>query len=244
MKKTSLLFSAAILSSLFLGTGSAFAVADGPGSPDVPAHGEGSIGFTENTGPTGPVDPTDPSKPDPTGPDGENENTDADGPLSLDVYPSKFEFGLANPVDMKENTYASSVTGNHFLQVTDNRSDADGWSVTVARSEFTLDGGTDELTGSIFTLPLATAVGRNALSAIPVDADSTLTTAGVDTAIPVGDGNAVTIFGADGTANVGKSTSTYTWDATKETLTVKQNTAKKGTFKSTVNWTITATPAS
>lgn len=243
MKKTALLFSTVMLTSMVIGTGTAFAE-EVPGAPGVPATGEGTVSFKENTTVTPPVDPTDPTKPNPGElPDGGNDKTDAEGPLSLDVYPAVFDFG-ENNVDMSEQTYHSTLTGNHYLQVTDNRSDADGWSVTVSRTEFKLENDTPELTGSTFTLPLKTAIGRNALATAPADPDTKLTTAGDDVAIPVGSGNAVTIFGADGTANVGKSTSTYTWDASKETLTVKQNTAKQGTFKSTVNWTLLATPAS
>ncbi|MBW9323993.1 WxL domain-containing protein [Enterococcus casseliflavus] len=243
MKRKDILLSTIVLTSVFVGVSTGFA-AEGSGTPGVPAKGEGSVSFKENTSVTPPVNPDDPSKPNPEGiPDEGNNKTDAGGPLSLDVYPSLFDFG-ENNVDMSEQVYNSNITGKHYLQVTDNRSDANGWSVAVSRTEFKMENSTLELIGSTFVLPLELAIGRNSLSVTPALADSKLMTAGENVEIPVGIGNAVTIFGADGTANVGKSTSTYTWDASKETLTVKQNTAKQGTFKSIVNWTVSVTPAS
>ncbi|EOH90876.1 WxL domain-containing protein [Enterococcus pallens] len=234
MKKISL-FSVLVLSALTLGT--SITQAAGTGTAADPAEGTGTVTFTENDDATDPKDPTDPTKPNPDPlPDGNNDKTDAKGPLSLDVYPSTFDFDT-HKVSMSEQTYASKLTGNHYLQVTDNRDNADGWSVKVSRTEFANDQNY-ELTGSTFSLPAGTA--RNALNTPDASAEDALLSNAGAVDIPVGEGNAVTVFGADGTAKVGKSTSTYVWDAANESLTIPANVAKTGTFTSTVNWVLSA----
>lgn len=234
MKKISL-FGVLVLSTIILGT--PITQAAGLGTAADPAQGTGAVGFEENDESTGPKDPTDPSKPNPeTLPDGNNDKTDAKGPLSLDVYPLTFDFDT-HKVSMTEQTYTSTLTGNHYLQVTDNRDDADGWSIRVYRTEFINDQ-KHELTGSTFSLPAGKA--RNSLNTPDASVEDTaLSTAGAMN-IPVGEGNAQNILGSDGNAKVGKGTSTYVWDAAAESLTIPANTAKEGTFTSTVNWVLSA----
>lgn len=238
MKKLNKLFSTAILGALAFGSFGQAAFAAGTGTAEDPATGTGTITFEENTNTTDPVDPLDPSQPGETDGGDNNEVTDAEGPLSLDVYPSTFDFGT-QVVDLSGATYNSTLTGTHYLQVTDNRSNADGWSVSVERTEFTSADGSESLDGSKFVIPAGTA--RNSLNSPASAEDTNLTTAGE---FDIQVGASTTVFGADGTDSVGKSTSTYAWDSSQETLTIPANTAKTGTFTSTINWVLTATPAS
>ncbi|MGX6962084.1 WxL domain-containing protein [Vagococcus xieshaowenii] len=237
-----------VISSLMLSTmvlGGVVVNAAGTGTDIDPATGTATINFTKNEQVPGPVNPTDPSQPiDPDDPNkpsepgeepgGNNGQTGAKGPLSLDVYPKIFDFG-SHEVDMKGGTYNSTLTGNHYLQVTDNRDDADGWSVKVSRTEFVMNDGTNQLAGSTLTLP--TGEARNALNETPTVIDTDLIIGG-ETSIPVGADNAKTIFGSPAVTGTGKSTSTYVWDASQETLTVPKNVAKSGTYTSTINWTL------
>ncbi|EOL42525.1 hypothetical protein RV11_GL000695 [Enterococcus phoeniculicola] len=242
MKKTSLLFSAVLLGSLAVGTGSAYAA--GIGTAADPAQGTATILFKDNDSTTGPVDPTDPTKPNPeTLPDDENDKTDAPGPLSLDVYPAFFSFG-EQMVDLAGGTYDSVKTGTHYVQVTDNRDDLGGWTVSMKRTEFENASG-NKLTGSGLYIPAGTA--RNTLVADPTVADSN---AKLGLAEGTGDFSGMYAigltesklfgYGNDVPKLVGKGTTAYSWDASAEKLHVPAGVAKKGTFTSTIDWTLTA----
>lgn len=246
--KNKLLISTAILALVGMSTGSMMSYAAGTGTTADPAQGEATIVFEENNNPTDPKDPTDPTKPNPDPlPDDNNDKTDAEGPLSLDVYPSSFDFGTQK-IDLNGGTYSSTKTGLHYLQVTDNRDDLGGWSVSMVRTEFT-DDASNELTGSALYIP--TGVARNGLSADPTAADSNIKIA---TAGGTGDFSGMheistsesTIIGAaDDLDNlVGKGTTAYSWDAAGEKLAVPAGAAKAGTFTSTINWVLNATPMS
>lgn len=248
MKKNKLLISTAILALVGMSTGSMLSYAAGTGTTDDPAQGEATIVFEENNNPTEPKDPTDPTKPNPGPfPDGNNDDTEAVGPLSLDVYPSSFDFGTQK-IDMNGGTYTSTKTGLHVLQVTDQRDDLGGWSVSMVRTEFT-DGASKQLTGSALYIP--TGVARNGLTDDPTGADPNIKIA---TASGTGDFSGMheigtvetTIIGAeDDLANLaGKGTTAYSWDAGGEKLVVPSGAAKAGTFTSKINWVLNATPMS
>ena len=241
MKKTWLLSGTIVLGSLLIGTN--IASATGTGTAADPAQGTATIEFTENHTVTPPVDPTDPTKPNPgTLPDDENDKTDAQGPLSLDVYPAQFDFGVRQ-VDLAGGTYASTKTGTHYLQVTDNRDDLGGWTIKMSRTEFS--DGTNSLTGSGLFIPAGTA--KNTLSADPTVAD---TNAKVETAISTGDFTGMyeikttesKLLGYENDIPnlVGKGTTVYSWSSAGEKLHVPAGVAKQGTFTSTINWTLTA----
>lgn len=244
MKLTKVVASTVFLAALSLSAGSAVSHAAGLGTSADPAQGRVSIEFEDNDNPTWPKDPTDPTKPNPNLPDGNNEETGTMGPLSLDVYPSDFDFGIQK-IDMNGGTYESQKTGNHYLQITDNRDSLGGWSITASRTEFS--DGSNELTGSQLYIPEGEA--RNTLAADPTAVDSSITVAD---ATPNGEfanmheigTNELTLIGAIDDLNnlIGKGTTTYNWDSSKELLHVPAGAAKKGTFTSTINWVLSATP--
>lgn len=244
MKPIKLLASATLLAALTLSAGVSSDAA-GTGTTADPAQGKATIKFDTNYDPTGPKDPTNPTEPNPSPlPDDKNEETGAPGPLSLDVYPSNFDFGTQK-LDMNGGTYTSEKTGNHYLQVTDNRDKLGGWSIAMVRTEFS--NGTDELTGSQLYIPAGEA--HNSLASDPTAADTAISVSPAtgqdefDTMHEIGTTES-NLFGAqdDLTNLVGKGTTTYGWEASKELLNIPAGVAKTGTFTSTINWVLNATP--
>ncbi|MGG5315756.1 WxL domain-containing protein [Enterococcus sp. AZ072] len=238
MKKTKLLISTVLLGSI-VAAGSVTSFAEEVINTE---NGTASIEFTENNEKPEIVDPLDPEKPlDPQVPvdEPDNEDTENLGPLSLDVYPARFDFGT-HKVDMMGGEYDSTLTGIHYLQITDNRSDIHGWNVSVSRTEFEdTSAAAERKLAATLTLPIGTA--RNSM--LGADATDTLTHSDTEFEIPVAaeDGSgAVSIFSAE--ENNGKATSTYVWDASQEKLTIGKGAAKTGNFTSTVNWTLSAMP--
>ena len=222
---------------------------------DSAYNSNGKINFSEKTDPVDPVNPTDPSKPDPDPIDPinpPNPPTHNPGPLSLDRVPALFDFG-DQKISMKEETYTSQLTDGpqqegeepvtplHVLQVTDNRSDMNGWSVKVFRTEFAkTDDPESKLDGSTLTIPAG--IGRNAIAADPAQQDPNLISNGAVN-IPVGDlTGAQTVVGVKNEVGAGKDTSAYSWESKDETLTVPGNTAKQGAYESTITWTLVADP--
>lgn len=252
MKKMNLALVGLVAGSLLVGSATTFAAAgESVGS-------NGTITFTENNKPTPPKDPNDPGT-NPTDPEKpvKPEVTEQNGPLSLDVIPS-FDFG-SHAVDLAGGTYADTKTEDKYntLQVTDNRDDANGWSVTAHRTEFVTSGATTvKLDGVTLSLPAGAA--RNAISntqqgnATTAAAIKNGTVKSVAGEIKVGAGEAVTVFGAQNLANVGKSTSTALLTEKADgsakgqtaTLKVPAGAAKKGEFNSTITWTMQAAPLS
>ncbi|EOH90875.1 WxL domain-containing protein [Enterococcus pallens] len=244
MKLTKVVASTVFLAALSLSAGSAVSHAAGLGSSADPAQGRASIEFEDNDNPTWPKDPTDPTKPNPNLPDGNNEETGTRGPLSLDVYPSYFDFGIQK-IDMNGGTYESQKTGTHYLQITDNRDSLGGWSIVVSRTEFSDE--SKELTGSQLYIPEGEA--KNTLAADPTVVDSSITVADATPNIEFANmheigKNESTLVGAVDDLNnlVGKGTTTYSWDSSEELLHIPAGAAKKGTFTSTINWVLSATP--
>ncbi|MGM0240201.1 WxL domain-containing protein [Enterococcus sp. AZ103] len=196
---------------------------------------DGNISFVINDDPTKPVDPTDPSKPDPGGNDGDNEETKNQGPLSLDVIPKQFKFGTQK-VSATAATYKNtpeSTNKLNYLQVTDNRSELNGWSVNVGMTEFTSTT-SDVLAGATLVLP--SGVARNSTTGeTPV---SNISTKGGT--ISADELNTLTVFGVDN-SGVGKATSVNTWNAAEVALNVPGGQSKEDkTYESTITWTLTA----
>ncbi|VDG25554.1 WxL domain-containing protein [Lactiplantibacillus mudanjiangensis] len=218
------------------------------GVPAMTANAAGSSATTgtdlelvENTDPTGPVNPDDPSKPqDPADPN--NPVTGNEGPLSLDVAPESFNFGKVQ-IDSTEQTYHAKAvtggTGKQYLQVTDSRgADQNGWTVTVEQDKDlteTTESNPFVLTGTTITVPAGTA--RNSLSDDPTMADDKLIATSAEVTNSSG---AVAVLTTTSDAGAGKGTSVKTWDPTDVTLTIPKNTAKKGVYKNTLTWTLTA----
>lgn len=244
MKKT-VWIAGTLLSTLLLGSIPAFA--DEP----QPASSKGKIEFTENTDETGPKDPTDPTKPG----DPETTPTGNKGPLSIDVVPS-FDFGT-HKLTQAENTYydVSADDVLHYIQVTDERDDANGWIVKATRTEFTETSAATDTTGSATTTPAGAATltgstiiipageARNALNAEPTAA---ITDGSLAAQEELGfQANAeTTFFTAKNQEGVGKTQSTDSWTANQTGLHIPKLTAKKGSFESTINWTIVTDVAS
>ncbi len=243
MKKNRLL-GLSILATVILGTEiSVFA--------EVPqsATSKGAVTFEENKEETQPVEPDDPSQlitPDdpsyPTEvgkiPEDGNAITHKKGPLSLDVVPN-FDFGVQN-LTQKEMQYQAQGTDEEqaYLQVTDNRDDANGWIVRAQRTEFADSNGT-LLTGTTLALPAGTA--RNAFhqpSAKDEITDGTVKAQETETPIPVG--SEVTIFQAQAIEKNGKGSSTDSWQKNQTTLSIPELTAKKGAFTSEITWVLAA----
>lgn len=192
---------------------------------------KGQIELKENDEPTSPVDPLDPSKPagdeDPN-----NPSTNNKGPLSLDVAPGAFDFGVQK-VYGNRHTYYVEKDFNQFLQVTDNR-DADvyGWTVKVKQDGY-LRNDSYELSGATIAIPKG--VARNSLNDDPTQEDSILITKGVEI-----NNQDQTVFASPKENLSGKGTSTDTWKSKDVSLTIPKQTAKSGSYHNTVEWTLTA----
>ncbi|MGX7420024.1 WxL domain-containing protein [Carnobacterium gallinarum] len=194
---------------------------------------EGSLTFTDTGGTTQPVDPSDPSKPAPGGIDVDHTATGNTGNLTLDVVPKTFKFGT-QAVASAERTYQAEKTVNdyQYIQVSDNRADVNGWTVSIQQDSELTDGG-NTLTGARITIPAGEA--RNSLSATPTAVDPDLTTHEVTVT-----GSAQKIFQAPDTAGVGKDVSVNRWNSEDVSITIPQLTAKAGAFTNTLTWTLTA----
>lgn len=179
-------------------------------------------------GPTAPTEPDSPGTPNTSG--SENSGTGNTGELRLDYAPSNFNFGTVT-TSMTAKTYAAKpITGvaKQWLQVSDNRTTAMGWTVTARQSAvFTSTSGAT-LGGAELRLPAGQTHNEHATGQLKSYA-VTLNSAEQP------------VFGSPATASVGKDLSTSTWDPTAVQLMVPGNTAKNGqTYSGTVAWTLTA----
>lgn len=205
---------------------------------DSTANTDTNLELIENTGPTIPVDPTNPTNPqDPDDPD--NPGTGNTGALTLDVAPKAFNFGQVQ-IYAAQHTYKAQTTGtgHQYIQVTDNReTDEQGWQVTVEQDHDLTQttGGTHVLTGTSIGIPAG--IARNSLTEDPTAPDTALNaTAGTVN----NESGSVLAFETTNATDSGKGTSVKTWDPTDVTLTIPKNTAKPGTYKNTLTWTLTA----
>lgn len=114
--------------------------------------------------PVTPIDPTDPEKPI----DPENPGGGTAGPLSID-FASSFDFGKQK-ISVKEETYFADVqrysdgtSGPNYVQVTDKRGTAAGWSLSVTQLE-QFKAGENMLAGAELTL------GNQGLNSVVGDA--------------------------------------------------------------------------
>lgn len=247
MKITKIITAGALTSALILAGTQAFA------AENDQENSTATVKFSENTKPTDPKDPQDPTKPvDPQNPD-QPQTTGQAGPLSLDVVPS-FDFGT-QAVDLAGATYSAGTSFyKNYLQVTDNRTDKNGWTITVKRSAFTDTTTGVTITGTSLTIPEGTvrnvipnADQNNVNGATEAVDKSQIVSAKVDLA----DDQEATIFGTKvDSAAVGKATTTSllgeTTDAqgntnvTPATLNVPAGAAKAGEYTATLTWTTTA----
>lgn len=195
-------------------------------------------------GPTKPVDPENPvegSEP-PNG--AENKGTGNTGLLRLDYIPEVFSFGTAKAA-VKDQVYQAKKPKNtddaelnkQWVQVSDDRMTVDGWSLTAKMTaEFSSD--TSTLIGGYITLPEGKMYNTHT-GATPV-VDGSLKTGTVDLTT-----TEKIIFAAQSASDAGKLISTKVWDPEAVSLKVNGGTAKPNQiYKTTINWTITNTPAS
>lgn len=121
----------------------------------------GLLEFIYNDGPTSPVDPTDPNIPvspeNPTNPEG-GPNPGTPGPLSID-FASSFYFGEQKISSKDEVYYADALkyklkdgaekVGPNYVQITDNRGNLAGWTLTVEQNGQFIDEKGHELNGAM-----------------------------------------------------------------------------------------------
>ncbi|AVK64087.1 WxL domain-containing protein [Lactobacillus sp. CBA3606] len=243
MKKIigSLLLSGALLVSVALPT-VANAAENRDGSTNVTAT------FTAGNTDVTPVDPTDPDTPS-TGGDGNNgSNTGNEGGsgLSLIYVTNKLDFGshaidvlnsntyaanYTNADDTKTNADTSALWGNKaVIEVSDTRGTNNGWSLQVSGSALKSTSG-DTIEGGTLALPTGDVTNSGTATN---DAKSVAVTNALGTAT-----NVLTAA-KDGGAGV----TVDQLDPTNIKLTVPANTAKAEAYSTTVNWSLTDTPAS
>lgn len=201
-----------------------------------------------NLGPTNPVDPDNPQE-GTTPPNGsENGGTNQVGALRMDYAPSNISFGTVkyNPgttiYSAKDNKNMSGADlSKQWIQVSDDRTEENGWSVKVSQEhEFT--DGTNQLKGATITIPKGEI--RNSLveGVIPTTgSDAKMTSSTVE----ISAGMSSTMFSAKNLDrdSLGKQITTYQWDPTKVTLKVPKGTAKvNSSYSTTINWSLVSSP--
>lgn len=150
----------------------------------APYSSKGSVDFVPNMGVTDPVNPMNPDPDNPVKPIDPSSTTNkgSNGPLSID-YASSFNFGV-NKISNKNEVYyaraqtyftdsgaVSNLVTPNYVQVSDNRGNNGGWTLTVRQSgqfknEETLN---KELTGAQVTLssPTVSSNAQNVTAPIP-----------------------------------------------------------------------------
>lgn len=239
-KKKSISLVALVLLASSTGASTAFAADGGT------YNSNGVVAYTPSTDTTGPVDPEDPEKPvdptDPTDPGGPNPGTS--GPLSID-YASSFDFG-SQKITSTDKTYNAAAnpisdgsTRPNWVQVTDNRGNLAGWSLSVQATDFT-NGSTG--TGSVLNGAQLKLSNGHIVSHSDAPANKSLASITLTPGASSG-----TILGA--TPGSGAGTNLLVWgnDANKDSsvsLFVPGKTTKLATtYKSTLTWALTDTPA-
>ncbi len=189
-----------------------------------------NVAFTAGSQPVDPVDPDDPSKPlSPVVP-----GTGEAGPLTLN-YVAPLAFG-SYQVSATQQVYSSSSL-KPYVQVTDLRGTAAGWTVTATASTFsTADpANTDSLPGAVITLSNGDILSANPGTPAPDPIDAVVLKAdGVTSAVvqraaagtgmgtwvgrwypdsPTDTENSnATLTVPGGAATVGANTATITWN--------------------------------
>lgn len=205
--------------------------------PPAFADSTGIVMFEDNTDVVRPVDPMDPSKSGIEDPN--NPATNNPGPLSLNVAPLQFDFGVQTTKD-SVLSYSAKEIGTQFIQVTDNRTDENGWMLTIQRNEL-VSKESAEISGAKLTIPKG--IIRNSLHVPAIDnaENEHLKTYEVEV---YGDNTPVTILSADQINNNGKATTISAWESSKVRLTFRTLITKKGAYTSTVNWSLVTAPTS
>ncbi|MDM8213948.1 WxL domain-containing protein [Enterococcus hirae] len=253
MKTTKLITTTLLFSTFALAAAPAAFAAEGDASAS-----DATIGFTTHDSPTGPVNPENPSTPitiDPKDPD-KPTVTGQNGPLSLDVVPN-FHFGK-HEVDLSGATYKTRADParkvQNYLQVSDHRTDKNGWTVSVKRTPFVDTAKNKAIEGTTLSIPAG--VVRNEIRnqwqkneagvQTPVDPDVI-----ASPAVTLADGDEQLIFTTKSVGNdFGKATTTSLLGEGRDDkgrltvapteLTIPAGQAKEGRFVSDLTWTMTA----
>lgn len=181
----------------------------------------GTVAFSEPTTPVKPVDPTDPDTP----------ATGETGPLTLDVLPN-LNFG-SHEIASGSQTYSVEKPAKPEIQASDRRgvgndNQAQGWTVNVSMTDFTLGGAANAQKLEGVSLDFSSGSVKPA-SSTQGDAPTAQDVTGLNSA----DG-AKTILGAKHGQGLGTWVSSY--DPSNIKLTVPK--AAKGAFQATLSWTI------
>ena len=184
--------------------------------------------------PTDPSDPYDPDPEDPTDP--QDPPTGNTGALTLD-YVSSVHFG-EHKIDGTTNTVFESTVLRPFIQVSDRRGTAAGWTVTAQATEFSNTENTPTLEGSILTFTNGSVISPNSSLTPPSPSGEIILNAGGDAAIVV-----------SAAENTGIGTWITRWFPSEEaelndnvTLTIPAGTASEGKHEATITWTLTDAP--
>ncbi|RKQ31519.1 WxL domain-containing protein [Oceanobacillus halophilus] len=197
-----------------------------------------SISFIEDTDSNDILDPTDPDEPYEPG-EGDDGKTDNSGPLSIDYVP-KLDFGKQT-ISLIDKTYHTKNV-EPFIQVTDKRGEATGWTVTVSATPFESDD--DQLEGAKIKFQNATIVTHTNYvdygAPIPINnGDIELTTDNVTKPV---------VYAEEGKGRGSWLTRWFPTDESPEnlndsvSLTVIGGTAKDEMYTSTLTWTLENTP--
>lgn len=238
---------------------------------DPVANTDADVKFVEDkdtVDPTKPevVDPTKPTEPGKEVDPGE-EGSGGNGTKSFNInWVSNFKFGeikigsttmtaFSAPTTLtwKDGSTPTTDLAN-FLQVTDNRGTNAGWNVSVKGDSFkeldeTNTPTATELKGASITLNEAQIVGDTSTTDAAALAPTALST-GVDI---LGTGSSYTVLNA--AAGKGQGTWAVTWGADTDKTTLKDNAGVElsvpvtaqpkadKNYRSTLTWTLAATPA-
>lgn len=200
------------------------------------------------SGPTEPADPDDPKEGNKPPEGTENSGTNAVGDLRMDYAPSSIMFGTVL-FSYYEETYHALKPQNtsgiemskQWIQVSDDRTKLNGWTVKVSQSEAFTDSQGNKILGTILKIPKGT-INNSIEGTVDINPINSKMSA---RAVELSVGDTSTLFGAKdiGEASSGKKISTYQWNPTKVTLTVPGGKTKTNiTYETELNWSLVSEP--
>ncbi|MCF6515486.1 hypothetical protein GSH19_04885 [Lactobacillus sp. S2-2] len=155
---------------------------------------------------------------------------------------------LVNPVnpnipnydDTFKDFYSSLSKGHQYIQVTDKRTNANGWAVSAKLHNGFIDSaeGKQALTGASINIPSGTATNSRYNSETQ---GSNNLTSNKNLELSKDSGSQTVMQTSNDNNGVGKGTSTDYWDAKDVYLRIPRDTAKSGkTYTTTIDWSLTA----
>ncbi|MBM5694371.1 WxL domain-containing protein [Listeria seeligeri] len=200
------------------------------------ATSDGTIVFEPNTTPVNPVNPDDD---DPYVPEDGPVNPDDTNPLKI-AYVSTLDFDTqvissenkvytANKVTLTNQLDSTTKEINPAVTIADGRGTGAGWNLQVKQNNaFTNTAGTDTLEGAELTLEKSSIYSNKSNASVaPIGEDS----------VDVNTSNANVLTAAEDSGQ-------GVWqEEMVAKLAVAGNTAKEGTYSTTLTWTLTDTPS-